>query len=498
MSRGGTRESLTPMDFEYDNKYGPVDAASPFLAHVGARKRGLDPAGPNPFLARGTPQRNRGQPHPESPTKHGFDSPSKNAFATPSRAREPFNFTPGSSRPIPSIPHHVNNTWTPRTPAADFDFSSGGETPTTPALDSEQPTPDTQMAGQMRLLMDSPSPKKPGRRQSFFRAIKNFAGSPSPAKEAARDRSAIRDLEKEVSRKHYADKLENRVVKRRSRDRPDRTRRKHSLRADDPDASDPDPDPPRAPASREQPATASIAAFFHWIEAHPSLPSVLSYYLQFSINAVLALAFLYSVYLIYDSVTADITIEAHRHQAALMVEIAQCVKNYRENHCEPESRTHYMEAPCANWETCMSRDPQKLARASVSVKAFAHIINGFFEEFSYKSMIFLTALLFTGLTLSNYALALLRHSTASPPPPPPPHYDYPPVTPRHAPQTPGGQMYIEGAAWGGFGGIEGRGIESRGLEGRSLEGRGTEGEVRGFIQPPPLVHSQSTPALGGG
>ena len=77
-----------------------------------------------------------------------------------------------------------------------------------------------------------------------------------------------------------------------------------------------------------------------------------------------------------------------------MVEIAQCAKNYRENRCEPDTRVPAMEMACGNWETCMSRDPQKLARASVTVRACARIINSFFEEFSYKSMVCSVALLF--------------------------------------------------------------------------------------------------------
>lgn len=396
MFRKGHRESTTPMDFEYDNKYGPVDQQSPFLTSIAnspARRRELEPTAPSPLVGQGIPQLSKGPRFGQAGPQSQFDSPTKNAFATPSRLRETaFNFSQSGAKPLPSIPQHVNNTWTPRTPVADYDFSSGGETPNTPAQDSEQATPDTQMAGRMQLLMDSPSPKKTGKRQSLFRTIRSW-GSPSPSKE-----SSLKEIEKEVSRKHYNEKLENRVVKRRStRERPDRSKKKRMVACDD-DESEIEPAQAQkgAPAESikmQQTYGASIAGFFHWIEAHPRLPTVLAYYLQFAVNAFFLLLFMWVVYIMLNAVFADINIESDKHHSEVMVEIAQCAKNYRENYCGLSTRAPALEMACGNWETCMSRDPQKLARASVTVKACARIINSFFEEFSYKSMVCSTALI---------------------------------------------------------------------------------------------------------
>lgn len=238
----------------------------------------------------------------------------------------------------------------------------------------------------MRLLMDSPSPKKSARKQGFFRRIKDLA-SPSPSKES------MKDIEKEVARKHYNEKLENRVVKRRStRERSDRSKKKQLVLRDDDEETDNEPtqmqkNTPLVSGKVQQSYGAGIAGFFHWIEAHPGLPSVLSWYMQFAVNVFLALSFMYVIYLVYSGIMADVDIESSKHASVVMVEIAQCAKNYRENRCEPETRVPAMEMACGNWETCMSRDPNKLARASVTVKTFASIINSFFEEFSYKSMV---------------------------------------------------------------------------------------------------------------
>ncbi|KAF9697120.1 hypothetical protein EKO04_004974 [Ascochyta lentis] len=476
MSRGGHRESWTPMDFEYDNKQGPVDHRSPFMNITNspaARKREL--AQGLSLAVDTTCQLTKGPLYGQPGTNPPLDSPSKSAFATPSRLRETaLNFPQSGGKPLPSLPPHTN-AWTPRTPSADYDFSSGGETPNTPAQDSEQATPDTQIAGKMRLLMDSPSPKKGGRRQSFFKRLQNW-GSPSPTKES------MKEIEKEVSRKHYNEKMENRVAKRRStRERPDRSRKKQLvLRDGDDEDSDHEPAQVQKSAPAElrqvqQTYGASIAGFFHWIEAHPGLPSVLSWYMQFTVNVFLALSFMFILYCIYSGIMADVDIESNKHASEMLVEIAQCVKNYRDNRCEPDTRVPAMEMACGNWETCMNRDPNKLARASVTVKTFASIINSFFEEFSYKSMIFLTILIFGGFNVSNWAFGLLRQQHTQPQPQ---YNDYAPP-----PQTPhriNSNSYIENgqAAW--------------------QTPYQTPYEGRGFMQPPQppmLQHTQSTPAL---
>ena len=309
------------------------------------------------------------------------------------------NFSQSSAKPLPYIPQHVNNAWTPRTPTADYDFSSGGETPNTPAQESDQATPDTHMAGKMKLLMDSPSPKKTSRRQSFMRTInpRNW-GSPSPSKE-----ELPKEIKTELSRKHYDKSLENRVVKRRrsTRERSDKGKKKRATVHDDDDDDESENEAAQTqkgastvPVQVRQTYGASIAGFFHWIEAHPRLPTVLAYYLQFVVNAFFLLLFMWVVYIMLNAVFADINIESDKHHSEIMVEIAQCAKNYRENRCEPDTRVPAMVMACGNWETCMSRDPQKLARASVTVRACARIINSFFEEFSYKSMVCSAALLF--------------------------------------------------------------------------------------------------------
>ncbi|CAO2658208.1 Nn.00g059310.m01.CDS01 [Neocucurbitaria sp. VM-36] len=397
MSRGH-RASTTPMEFEWTNQTGPVDSQSPFFtaSQQSAKKRKLSTLASVPSAKRG-PQLTSGpffgQPGPHSV----LDSPSKNVFATPNRLRDPDNrpffFSQSSSKPLPSIPAHVQNAWEPRTPASTYD-SSGGETPNTPQVDSDAGTPDTQTATSMGRLGlgngDSNSPKKAGRRDSWFKRLTGIS-SPTP----------IKERDKDVSQKYYSKKAENRIVKRRSeRTERSRSKKRHALR-DDGDDSDDAQEAVKGAAKEQgvvkQTFAMSIAGFLSWIEAHPNLPSVLSYYLQLTVNAFLGFLFLYIVYSAWCGVMMDVDIESSKHASEVMVEIAACATEYNRNRCRPEEVVPAMEKACGVWETCMNRDPKKVARASVTAKTFAMIFNSFVEEFSYKSMVCVGFLVFVAV-----------------------------------------------------------------------------------------------------
>jgi hypothetical protein len=212
-------------------------------------------------------------------------------------------------------------------------------------------------------------------------------GSPSPTKER----------DKDVSPKHYSRKAENRIVKRRSE--RSRSKKRINLRDDEGDDSDNEQPGPAVPPKDaagpvQQTFAMSLAGFLSWVEAHPNLPSVLSYYLQLTVNMFLGSLFIYIVYSAWAGVMTDVDIESSKHASEVMVEIAQCAMDYNRNRCRPEEVVPAMEKACGIWETCMNRDPKKVARASVTAKTFAMIFNSFVEEFSYKSMVCFTLFIF--------------------------------------------------------------------------------------------------------
>ncbi|ORY17854.1 Di-sulfide bridge nucleocytoplasmic transport domain-domain-containing protein, partial [Clohesyomyces aquaticus] len=423
------RQSTVPMDFEYENKTGPINESSPFL-QAAAKKQGIElTSGPL-----------HGQPGPHSV----LDSPSKNGFSAPDRfqLRDPNNqdhyLFNQPDKPLPAVPSRVRNNpvWEPRTPPSVVDFSSGGETPNTPANDdSEAGTPDTQLRNKMGGLLSERKSKSPvKRRESWLGRF--MSSSSSPSKES-RDRDRDRDRDRE--RDHlYSKKAEHRIMKKRAKSRKVASR-------DDYDSDDENtPHRERKTqlggpgAQHVQPGMAArLGSLFTFIEAHPHLPSVLSFYLQLLINTALGMFFLYILYRCYRAVLNDIDLESRNNMIGVIADIKACAKEYTDNRCDPQMRVPAMAKLCQTWENCMSRDPQKAAAATVTAKTFAMIFNAFVEEFSYKSMIFSAIILFGGFNISNWAFGLFRQKQEShiQQHHPSQHMNFPPATPQRYPSN---------------------------------------------------------------
>lgn len=382
------RSSLMPMDFEYDNGNGPIDKSSPWVAHAAKKRKLLSFATSQPQSEDQVQQLNQGPPFGQSSagTHSVFDSPSKNTFATPNHPKlsEPNNQSfLFSQRNLPQTPQaktpQAYNTklWSLRTPQSIAD-SSGGETPTdTPAQDSDAPTPDTQLALTMGGLSHAER-RSPSKRASL---LKSLGWNKSPSKE------------KSAREKPYSRKAELKVMKRRAH--------KSRSREYDSESESPTKDVQVRQVAPAIGFAAKIPGVLAWVDAHPNLPSVLSYYMQFIMNTVFGLIALWLISLVIASVRADIDFEAGNKVRDIMHEIALCAQEYERNGCEPRP-VPAVEPLCRNWKQCKDRDAYKVARASVGARTFAMIFNSFVEEISYKSMVFIFLLLL-------YNFLLFRH-----------------------------------------------------------------------------------------
>jgi hypothetical protein len=423
------------MDFEWTNQNGPVDPQSPFIVHSqqSAKKREQ----PKNVDGSGGFQSGREEDewelNEDTAGPHSvLDSPSKSGFATPNRLREPnnqhFYFAQEGSKPLPLPPHVQSDAWAPRTPASTYDFSSGGETPNTPAVDSDAGTPDTSLAdkmGRMGNNGEAGSPKKAPRRESWLKRMIG-SGSPSPTKPAAREKDESRSQSQSTShsqsQSHYSHKAEHRIQKKRS-DRSERSRSKKRVDMLREYGDDSDNElalrkngggggPMLQDQGRvKQTYAMSIAGFLHWVEAHPNLPSVLSYYMQLTVNIFLATGFMYVLYCAWQGVMSDVDLESSKHMSEVLVDIAICAKNYKVNRCDDV--VPHLEKACGAWKTCMDRDPKKVARASVTAKTFAMIFNSFVEEFSYKSMVCLALFAVLFFYIVTFLNARFRKVTAA-------------------------------------------------------------------------------------
>lgn len=286
---------------------------------------------------------------------------------------------PSPEKPLPSIPARNPSFTTPR--KIEIDFSSGGETPNTPdnQADSDATqTPETTDRTNSKNSSRSDILKE-GRRESFTaRFFKSLKASPGRG---------------EIPRDVYTKKGERKVHKRRARG-PER--RDHKRRYSVSDSEDDEDDRRhRGGKSRSQgqdqqapqPPQSTIASILTFIHGHPDLPHIFSYYLQTILNAFYCLCIIYFISAFWSAIKSDVEKEIEKAAGEIWVEVNMCAQQYRENKCERETRVPAMEKACANWETCMNRDPSGVGRAKVSAHTFALIFNSFIEAISWKAMV---------------------------------------------------------------------------------------------------------------
>ena len=64
-----------------------------------------------------------------------------------------------------------------------------------------------------------------------------------------------------------------------------------------------------------------------------------------------------------------------------------CATRYKQSFCGTQYVAPDMLSKCADWETCMNRDPTTIGRAKVSAELIAEVINGFVEPISWKTLV---------------------------------------------------------------------------------------------------------------
>ncbi|KAK5135238.1 hypothetical protein LTR08_005488 [Meristemomyces frigidus] len=446
-----SRETYSGMDFEYENKTGPIDARSPFA-----------------MLA----TQQRLPPSTKKRSYNVFDSPTKSSTAQTS-----------PNKPLPAVPLPVFNSLfrTPRKLQNDFDDSSAGETPRSPEQNNDSDaTPDKAnmrsdisaidaasshtLPGAQRM---SPTKEKPTipRRVSWIGKIKNKMTSPGRG---------------EVSRSDHSGAVEKRIEKRRNKrdiDRKVSRRRRRSVSDSGDDSERPRTSPRKTSSQQSQVFIEQekkpfwLSSLFTFIAQHPTVPHILSWYAQLAFNMFLLCGCAYLFYCFWSAVQGDVDKKSHEAMADIMAEMAVCAEHYTQNRCERTTRVPAMETVCENWSKCMNRDPARVGRAKVSAHTFAEIFNSFVEPISYKAMAFSFILIFGCFGISNFAFGFFRKTEGNVPQQFQAYYQQqpPPPTPQrtfsgqdgfyagtpawHPQQAP---MGLEPQPSGGYGQIDGR------------------------------------------
>ncbi|KMP07124.1 nuclear envelope protein Brr6 [Coccidioides immitis H538.4] len=353
------RTNESPMDFEWQTK-APGDVTSPFYQLAMEHEKS---GNKRPFSV--------------------FNSPTK-TFTEPNQR---FEF----SQPLDTTPaFHPNPAFaTPR--KLDFDFSSGPEnSPDTHVDNDETPEP----------------PSKSDRRNSLFNFYGRFAPSPGRGEIPRIDRFANVAIRRVQKRRKREREVERHLRKVSEADSVSTARERYTRRDK----------PPREGIQKHQDIP-FFSRLFTFLESHPHIPRILSYYVQFTFNLVLAFLALYVIVAFLLAIKHDMDRTREGVSADILAEMATCTKNYVENRCSGEDgrRLPALEAVCNNWERCMNQDPAKVGKAKVSAQTLAEVLNGFIEPISFKTMIFFIASITSCVAVSNLTFSFFRNKSNNPP-----------------------------------------------------------------------------------
>lgn len=283
----------------------------------------------------------------------------------------PQSRTSSPSKALPPIPINKNPAFnTPRKFEPDYDSSGIDQSSPENNADSEA-TPDNMgfrtSFAKMSSALSQISDNKEKTKNPFARLTGSPAGKP------------------EVLKAHYSQAVEKRRKARRKDGDRRITFRRRSTETDDEDgAAGKDA---KTPKNAAQSGSSRIGSIFGFIETHPDLPHILSFYAQLLLNVFLVFFFIYIIYSFWSTIRSDVDKKAEEAAAEILVEMAACAKSYRENRCDPATRAPALEVVCNNWEKCMNKDAKTLGRAKISAHTFADIFNSFIEPISYKAMV---------------------------------------------------------------------------------------------------------------
>lgn len=204
-----------------------------------------------------------------------------------------------------------------------------------------------------------------------------FRPTPASAAAASPGRGEIPRLS------HYSNAISKRVQKRRQRDRELGKR----LRVDSDEDSDSKEKSSSSTGSGSGPRLSSFGDLFALLEAHPHVPSILSWWAQLVVNLSLFSLAVYVVFGFVAAIRSEFDHAAEERSDLILAEMAACAKNYVDNKCAGDRRLPALETVCENWERCMNRDPAKIGRAKVSAHTMAEIINNFIDPISWKAIV---------------------------------------------------------------------------------------------------------------
>ncbi|KAK6501131.1 hypothetical protein TWF481_008979 [Arthrobotrys musiformis] len=387
----GPRNHASPMDWSYDNQFGPSDPSSPFSRQNIERQ-----------MSQGGPPRKRhyGETAITPIKDRQFD------MTTPSS--KPFFFTPYQN-PLDSSA--FKNARDLRSPSINSD-AEDSPAPNVAGMDSMMTDDTPTKAGPLvltkkeeeNLLDPDATPTAKSKKQQEVKGLFGSFGFLPPKKTGKGETKAHK----------FSDKAAKKVERRRRKQGSNQ----NGFWANSGDSyDDEDSDSPFAPAVNRRRQHVLQQPERTWAETHRDIPQVLSQYVQLMINIFITGIGAYLIYSFVVTIQKDVNKKIEDYTAIATLKVMNCNLKWQENRCRPDLMVPAMEQQCNEWKICADLDPHNLGRSQVSAEMFAQIINGFVEQISYKSMIFCLVLVFGCIFASNFTFGFFRAKAGGHPAP---------------------------------------------------------------------------------
>ncbi|KOS19460.1 Nucleus export protein BRL1 [Escovopsis weberi] len=394
------------MEWEYQDKGGPVDLTSPFAQAAARRKDNLF----------------------SSPSKLATQSTSYTPFGTPSKPPPSTSqFTPQISACAVAPPFRNPAFTTPRN-AGDTTLSEVEESPApTEATEFPNDSPD---ADRTLTVVGTPmSPSKIDKMTRYSRSPRKFApgkGDIRPPRETPR-----KELQSMRKRKrHNLDRDVSSVSRQLYRECWDdvesdseesiseyvRMRHDHQQQQQ------------QHHGQQRQRREGWFGSMLHTVERYPSAPDSIYQWLQLGLNTCFILFVGFCGYSVIQAVRSDIRNANEKARLEIMSRISECQNHYTANECSKRDRPA-LRIMCDEWYDCMSQDAEAIMQVKVTAKQLAEIINEFTDAMNMKAWGFFFAIVLI-VIFTNFLgrFGNTPHKAVPPPPPPmPPSQPYQPA-----------------------------------------------------------------------
>ncbi|KAK6357872.1 hypothetical protein TWF730_007229 [Orbilia blumenaviensis] len=409
----GSRNHASPMDWSYDNQYGPSDPSSPFSRQNIERQ--MSQGGPPRKRHYGetaiTPIKDRqfdlttpsSKPYFFTPFQNPLDS---SAFKTARDLRSPSVNSDAEDSPAPNVAG-MESMMTDDTPT---------KPPPPPLMITDKKKEDS--GDEVVLDLDATPDGKPKKQEGGGGGGggKGLFGSFGflPQKKSGKGETKAHKFSDKAAKK--VEKKRRQQQKQGSNGNNNNNNNQTGFWVNSGDSyDDDDSDSPFAPINKRR--HQKVLPDRTWAETHRDIPQVLSQYLQLTVNILIAALGCYLVYLIVITIQRDVDRKIQDYTAIAQLEVTACNAKLLENRCQPGLMVPGMADQCMKWRACAEKDPYNTGKSQVSAETFAEIINGFVEPISYKSMVFCMVLVFGCVFFSNFAFGFFRAKVGGHPAP---------------------------------------------------------------------------------